>query len=170
MWKTQRLVHQYVEEVVEALAPGGMYVSGESHYANLRSEKGGIMSYDIVVCRSVDRRVLLFIEVDGKQHFVDGEFDNQRVVDQFETTQKNDVQKEINAIKGRVPMIRLHQMDVWRKLFARGGFDWKPYLKRMLSEAWNEALPIKIFRQPGCKSYSSGLYQALRVDTIVAIE
>ena len=169
LWKMQRLVHEGVEQLIEGIAPGGMFVIGESWFKEEKSSKGGILPYDIVVCRRSDAKVLLLLEVDGKQHFVDEFALKPGTRSDLDQTLKNDLQKEINAMKKHIPMIRLFQMSVYCKSFARGGFDWKPYLKRMLRQAWEETLPPKVYRQPGESLYRSGQYQAMRVGTIVEV-
>tara|TARA_R110002050_G_C8833127_1_gene505395 strand:- start:71 stop:1027 length:957 start_codon:yes stop_codon:yes gene_type:complete len=157
--KTQAFVHDWIVQHVEAIAKDGLLVASESYYQSIRSKKGKSLPYDIVVFRKIDRRVLLIVEVDGRQHFEDvwGE-------EVLRCTQQNDLQKEIDAVQRNVPLVRLHQPSVFRGLF-----DWKSYMKRMLLQAWEETLPTKVYRQPGEPAYHSGSYRDLRVGTIVAV-
>lgn len=159
-WKTQQMVREWVETETERMAPGSMRVATESHFRDVRSPAGKAMPYDIVVFQIVDRRVLLIIEVDGRQHFDSA----MAGIDLFNALQRRDMLKEIDAVERNVPMVRLHQPSVWK-----GTFDWKPYITRMILQAWEKTLPLKVFRQPGEASYVSGSYASLRLGTVVEV-
>lgn len=159
-WKTQRLVHEAVDVIIDRVHKNCMFTIGEHSFDDSFSSKGARMPYDIVVCRSADSRVVMIIELDGKQHFVDGLL----LGTNFEATQRNDVQKEINAVDKGIPMIRLYQRAVYR-----GKFDWRQYLESMISQAWQGTLAPKVYRHPGEPLYLSGSYRALREGTKVAV-
>lgn len=168
-WKTQRFVHEGIEQLIEEIAPECMFVVGESWFNDKKSTKNRRMPYDVVVCRRSDAKVLLIIEIDGRHHFVDEFAFRKEGPSDHDQVLKNDVDKEIHAMEKHIPMVRLFQPTVYEKFFRRGGFDWKPYLKRMLRQAWEETLPPKIYRQPGESLYRSGQYRAMRVGTIVEV-
>lgn len=133
---------------------------GEAGLQDCLSAAGARMPYDIAVVRNSDRKIMLIIEVDGLQHFVDGLL----LGTNFEATQRNDFQKEMNAVSKRIPMIRLYQRAVYR-----GKFDWRLYLKQMLAQAWSGGLPVKVYRHPGESVYQLGEYRRLREGTILEV-
>ncbi len=159
-WKTQQMVREWTETEIERVAPGSMRVITESHFRDVRSPAGRAMPYDIVVFQIVDKRVLLIIEVDGRQHFDSA----MTGIDIFNGLQRRDMLKEIDAVQRNVPMVRLHQPSVWK-----GTFDWKPYMAHMILRAWEQTLPLKVFRQPSEASYVSGSYASLRIGTVVEV-
>lgn len=171
-WKTQRHVFEYIEGLVDEIDPDGIAVIGEYHIEGTKSEKGGNMPYDIAVGRCCDGKALLLVEVDGSQHFtaIPGH------ASEYATRTANDLRKEIDAVEGGVPLIRLHQTSVWDNIsFGRPGrrakgFDWRPYVRRLLVQACDGTLAPKVHRQPNQSVYRSGQYQSMRVGTIVAVE
>ena len=112
------------------------------------------MKYDIAI--QTDNRILLVVEVDGRQHFESNK--------KFEQTQLNDVEKEVAAIDAGVPVLRLFQPDVWNDRF-----DWKAWLRSQVSLALTKQLIVGVHRQPGCTMYSSDRYVERRVATSVAV-
>lgn len=112
------------------------------------------MKYDIAI--QTGSRILLVVEVDGRQHF--------EIHKKFEQTQLNDVEKEVMAVDADVPMLRLFQPDVWNDRF-----DWKSWLQSKVSLALAEQLIVGVHRQPGCAMYSSDRYLERRVATSVAV-
>lgn len=156
--KTQRLVHDWISSEFSRIEPGFARVSAEVHFKDVRSDNGKAMPYDIVVSHSKGRKVVLIIEVDGRQHFTP---DMAGMAD-FVALQARDLAKEVTAIERGIPMIRLHQPTVWA-----GSFDWKSFLSPLLCKVHQGTLPLRVYRQPGEASYWKGRYRELRVGSIV---
>ena len=117
-----------------------------------RSKKGYPMPYDILLAKN--GVPILFVEVDGPQHFVRKHHHN---------TAENDLQKELDAIHAGVPMLRLQQNDVWH---AR--FDWKRILGETVAAAIHGRLEVAVHRSP-LHHYAAGEYSRLRKGTIVEV-
>lgn len=160
---TQTTVRDLVIDTVNKKAPGCFDVLMEMPL-NTRSDVGGVMRYDISIVRRDSASAILFIEVDGKQHFVRETAFSKG----FDQRVKNDVQKELYAIGQSVPMIRIYQMSFWNTRILRE-FDATAYIKDLVEKAIDSKLECKVHRQPGEPLYCSGVYASLRVGTAVEV-
>ena len=158
--KTQRLVYDWITSKLDKIEPAATRVVAESHFRDVRSNTGKAMPYDIVVSRKMDCRVLLIIEVDGRQHFDSLMCGEAR----FLALQDRDFAKEVTAIERRIPMIRLHQPTVWT-----GSFDWRAFLLPLLAKALDGTIPLCVHRQPGQEVYVQGRYKELRMGSVVQV-
>lgn len=118
------------------------------------------MPYDFVVCK--DETVVLLGEIDGEQHFRPGRFGS--ADEKFERTLSNDVQKELDAVRAGIPLIRMYQDDVWTQKF-----DWKSWLSTLISKACRGCLDARVYRQPNQLAYTSGEYALRRAGSIVRV-
>lgn len=141
-WKTQALASAFASGVCSN-------ASDTNVYTEFKLEKGHVR-YDIAIVKS--RTCVLLIEIDGDQHFGDiGVFgDSSR-------TRDHDVSKENSALEREIPIVRMYQPDVWS-----GRFDWKPYLKKKIFQALAGKLLPRVYCQPDCLLYTTGVYAELR--------
>lgn len=152
--KTQKMVFQFVKDTV-FLMNSSMKVVAE--FKDVWNDAVSNMKYDIAVV-SGDDAPLLFIEVDGMQHFETLHF-FQRASQSFREQRFRDVEKECDAIFHGAPLLRLSQQDVWESKF-----EWKEYVKSMLSMALNMELKPMLYLQPGCQLYASNDFVRDRED------
>jgi hypothetical protein len=154
-WKTQRMIRDWVSKHVGNLHPDMNVIFELKSAQRIQSKNaGGRLAYDIALQQ--DQRIVLIIEIDGRQHF--------DVFANFEATKVNDLAKEIAAVEDGIPLLRLSQPDVWRKKFA-----WENWLERMINLASTSRLSTAVYRQPGCISYSALSYVDRRRGTIVEV-
>ena len=154
-WKTQRMIRDWVAEHVGRLYPGIDVVFELKAAERIQSKRaGGRMAYDIALQEG--SAVVLFLEIDGRQHF--------DPVPAWEATKVNDFSKEIAAVEDGIPMLRLYQPDAWRKKFG-----WQAWLEKMIRLAVSKQLAAAVHRQPGCVSYTSGQYVARRSESVIEV-
>lgn len=152
-WKTEKRVKDWVHEHVR-LRWVGCEVIGQLTLQSKKRKRGSPMKYDIAI--QSGNRVLLVIEIDGRQHFEEDA--------RFLQTQLNDVHKEIEAVTAGIPMLRLFQPDVWNDRF-----DWKLWLTTMIDAAVSRQLTVAVHRQLHCLKYSEGAYAERRIGTVVVV-
>lgn len=154
-WKTQRMIRDWVAEHVSRLYPGIDVVFELKAAERIQSRRaGGRMAYDVALQEG--STTLLILEIDGRHHF--------DLVPAWEATKANDLSKEIAAVEDGTPMLRLSQVDAWRKKFA-----WKAWLEKMICAAVDKKLAATVYRQPGCVSYAVGQYVARRRGSVVEV-
>jgi hypothetical protein len=154
-WKTQRMIRDWVAEHISRLYPEIDVVFELKAAERIQSKgAGGRMAYDVALQEGPT--TILILEIDGRQHF--------DPMSEWEATQVNDVSKEIAAVEDGTPMLRLSQVDVWRKKF-----EWQAWLEKMIRLAVSKQLAATVHRQPGCVSYTSGQYVARRRGSVVDV-
>jgi len=107
------------------------------------------MPFDIAVV-DADQRIVLFVEVDGSQHFCGAHIWHDRGI------AERDLMKEQAAVAAGIPIARVYQPDVWN-----GTFDWKAFLSVIVEKACSGNLR-GVHCQPGCEMYMEGVYASLR--------
>jgi len=158
-WKTQALVYAQSILLVDRVV-GSSNVRVERERSLFCVEKGWPCRYDVVFYDAKTNRPLLVLEVDGIQHFVK----SMRQTDKsFATLLRRDLQKEEEAVRAGVTVIRFYQEDIWK---AR--FDWKRLIVPLIERAFERNLEPCVVRQPH-KLYNEGLYFSMRVGTIVDV-
>ena len=154
-WKTQRMIRDWITDHVDSMHTRVVVVSELKAPDRIQSKRaGGRMAYDIAL--QVGDVTILIVEIDGRQHF--------DPVPAWEATKVNDVSKEIAAVEDGIPMLRLYQVDVWRKKF-----EWKAWLENMIELAMKRELVATVHRQPGCVVYKSDQYIARRRGSVVEV-
>lgn len=154
-WKTQCMIRDWVAEHTSRLYPDIDVVSELKAAERIQSKRaGGRMAYDVALQEGPT--TILILEIDGRQHF--------DILPNFEATKVNDLSKEIAAVEDGIPMLRLSQVDVWRKKFG-----WQAWLEKMIRLAVNKQLAATVHHQPGCVSYTSDQYVARRRGSVVEI-
>ena len=149
------MIRDWVAEHVNRLYPEINVVIELRAPERIQSKRaGGRMAYDLAL--KVESTILLIIEIDGRMHF--------DPLPAWEATKVNDVSKEIAAIEDGIPMLRLSQVDAWRKKFK-----WQVWLEKMIKLAVIKQLTVIVHRQPGCVSYTTGMYVERRLGTIVEV-
>ena len=149
--KTQRIVFEFVRSIVQCPS------SVVNEHVMGTWESGRPMCSDIAIV--VGGTTLLCIEVDGDQHF---RRHTGFPID-FDALQTRDFLKELKCVEQNIPMVRVVQEDVWESKF-----DWKSFLKHLVTNAIDQQLAVKVHRQ--CSSvYSSSSYVSIRVGSVVAI-
>jgi hypothetical protein len=154
-WKTQRMIRDWITDHVNGLYPSIDVIFELKSAERIQSKRaGGRMAYDVAL--QEDHTTVLILEIDGRQHF--------DPTPAWEATKANDVSKEIAAVEDGIPMLRLSQIDAWRKKFG-----WQTWLEKMIQLAVVKQLAATVHRQPGCVSYRSDQYVDRRRGTIVEV-
>jgi hypothetical protein len=144
--KTQLIVFKHLLQL--SLLNGTASVRWEYRMSNIAT-----MPFDIAIL-SAAGTPLVFVEVDGQQHFAWHPHRHFEQAD-VERTMKNDLIKERCAVAAHVSVVRLVQEDVWNNRF-----DWKSWLHSVLDRALVDAPAVVVQDSP---LYHAGAYACMRV-------
>ena len=127
----------------------------------LRGNGNGVLEVDAVVYEELEHIMkqvqLLFVEVDGPHHFVEG-FNYAWSDTTPQHTFDHDLIKEKYVLSKGVSMVRLDVKTVYNEKL-----DWRSWLRDKLESAVNRELQPRIYRLSHTACYVSGKYADLRV-------
>lgn len=110
----------------------------------------GRMRLDIALY--VNNKAILVVEIDGEQHFRC----NTGFRMDFIAVQKRDLLKDFWCVENGIPMLRLRQESIQKRLF-----DWKNVLLKFIGRAHQNELQPLVYRQ-NHKVYLTGSYAEMR--------
>lgn len=148
--KTENIVARFVQSTIADLCNDELEVNRGFFFPDCESQLGRKMPYDICLMNKRFGWVVLLIEVDGRQHFEEG---SARMKASFAATQRNDLQKEKDAVYFGVPMLRVSQPSVWTE-----SIPWRNFVSDAIVAAWRETLEVAVHCQPGESLYTTGRY------------
>lgn len=152
--QTETMVYKFISRLCVDLYGDQVEVKREESISRLKKP----LKFDIAIYTG--SKLVLFVEVDGAQHFRRSTGFGVYSEGLFE----RDVKKEIDAIEFGVSVLRVFQEDVWHNRFA-----WKSFIRRFVQRAVEGVLPLKVYRQHHMY-YQSGDYLALRKGTKVEVD